>query len=67
MSQAQYQYTVQSEDLKELNTWAPRLMQKLRTLKELRDVNTDQQDRGLEANADDRSRYGFATGHHAAG
>jgi multidrug efflux pump len=48
-SQAQYQYTLQGEDLKELSTWAPRLLQKLRTLKELRDVNTDQQDRGLDA------------------
>jgi multidrug efflux pump len=47
-SQAQYQYTLQGEDLTELNSWAPRLTQKLRTLKELRDVNTDQQDRGLQ-------------------
>ena len=46
---AQYQYTLQSEDLKELSTWAPRLLQKLKTLKQLRDVNTDQQDRGLDA------------------
>ena len=49
MGNAQYQYTLQSEDLKELSAWAPRLLQKLRTLKELRDVNTDQQDRGLDA------------------
>ena len=47
-SQAQYQYTLQGEDLAELDSWSPRLMQKLRTLKELRDVNTDQQDRGLQ-------------------
>ena len=46
-SQAQYQYTLQGEDLKELSAWAPQLLQKLRTLKELRDVNTDQQDKGL--------------------
>ncbi|MCU1270012.1 MAG: multidrug transporter [Acidobacteriaceae bacterium] len=63
-SQAQYQYTLQGEDLKELNSWAPRLMQKLRTLKELRDVNTDQQDRGLEANVvidrDTASRLGVS-------
>jgi multidrug efflux pump subunit AcrB len=49
MGNAQYQYTLQGEDLKELSAWAPRLLQKLRTLKELRDVNTDQQDRGLDA------------------
>jgi multidrug efflux pump len=48
-SQAQYQYTLQGEDLNELNDWAPMLLQKLRTVKELRDVNTDQQDRGLDS------------------
>jgi multidrug efflux pump len=50
MSQALYQYTLQGENLQDLNTWAPRLLQKLRTLPELRDVNSDQQDKGLEAN-----------------
>ena len=34
---AQYQYTLQSADLEELNNWAPRLLQKLRSLPELRD------------------------------
>jgi multidrug efflux pump len=48
-SQAQFQYTLQGEDLKELNAWAPRLLAKLRALPQLRDVNTDQQDRGLES------------------
>jgi len=47
-SNAQYQYTLQSENLNDLNTWAPRLLQKMRGLAELRDVSTDQQDRGLE-------------------
>ena len=46
---AQYQYTLQGEDLAELNTWGPRLLAKMRTLPELRDANTDQQDKGLEA------------------
>ena len=46
-SNAQFQYTIQSEDLQELNYWAPRIQEKLRTLPELRDVNTDQQDQGL--------------------
>jgi multidrug efflux pump len=63
-SQAQYQYTLQGEDLKELSTWAPRLLQKLRTLKELRDVNTDQQDRGLDSEViidrDTASRLGIS-------
>jgi multidrug efflux pump len=63
-SQAQYQYTLQGEDLKELNTWSPLLLQKLRTLPELRDVNTDQQDKGLEAGViidrDTASRLGVS-------
>jgi hydrophobe/amphiphile efflux-1 (HAE1) family protein len=46
---AQFQYTLQSEDLKDLNYWAPRVLAKLRTLPELKDVNTDQQDKGLAA------------------
>ena len=46
---AQYQYTLQGENLDDLNNWSPRLLEKLKTLPELRDVNTDQQDRGLQA------------------
>src|SRR6266853_1301474 len=48
-SNAQFQYTIQSEDLQDLNYWAPRIQAKLRTLPELRDVNSDQQDKGLAA------------------
>jgi multidrug efflux pump subunit AcrB len=48
-SNAQFQYTIQSEDLQELNYWAPRILEKFRTLPQLRDVNTDQQDKGLAA------------------
>jgi len=63
-SQAQYQYTLQGENLQDLNTWAPRLLQKLRTLPQLRDVNSDQQDKGLEANViidrDTAARLGIA-------
>ncbi len=62
--QAQYQYTLQGEDLKELNTWAPQLFAKMRRLPELRDVNTDQQDKGLQAqlviDRDTASRLGVA-------
>jgi multidrug efflux pump len=61
-SQAQYQYTLQGENLRELNTWAPRLQEKLRTLPQLRDVNTDQQTHGLLADVvidrDTASRLG---------
>ena len=48
-SNAQYQYTLRGENLQELSLWAPRMLRSLRTLPQLRDVNTDQQDRGLEA------------------
>jgi multidrug efflux pump len=47
-SAAQYQYTLQSEDLRTLLAWAPRVFQKLRGLPGLTDVNSDQQNRGLE-------------------
>ncbi|BFU89786.1 MAG: putative Multidrug efflux transporter [Nitrospira sp.] len=49
VSSAQYQYTLQSVDLAELNTWAPRVERRLRTLSEIVDVNSDQQDRGLQS------------------
>jgi multidrug efflux pump len=49
-SAAQYQYTLQSDSVQELNKWAPIVFRKLRTLPVLADVNTDQQDRGLAAN-----------------
>lgn len=49
VSSAQYQYTLQSVDLAELNTWAPRVERRLRTLSEIVDVNSDQQDKGLQS------------------
>jgi multidrug efflux pump len=48
-SSAQYQYTLQSVDLSELNAWAPTVESKLRTISEIVDVNSDQQDRGQQA------------------
>ncbi len=46
---AQYQYTLQGDDPNELFTWAPRVFEKLKTLRELADVNSDQQNKGLQA------------------
>ncbi len=61
---AQYQYTLQSANLDDLNNWAPRLLQKLKTLPELRDQNSDQQDKGLQAklvvDRDTASRMGIS-------
>ncbi len=49
MSNSQYQFTLQAENLTDLRAWAPKIMQKLHTLPDLRDVSTDQQERGLDA------------------
>jgi multidrug efflux pump len=49
LGNAQYQYTLQSESLDDLNAWAPKVLASLRQLQQLKDVNTDQQNRGLEA------------------
>jgi multidrug efflux pump len=45
---AQYQYTVQADDLTELYAWAPRILAALQSLPELADVSSDQQNKGLE-------------------
>src|SRR6516225_452246 len=47
---AQYQYTLSGDNLDELYTWAPKLVEKLRTLPMLKDVSSDQQVRGLAQN-----------------
>ncbi len=43
-----YQFTLQSLDLNALREWAPRILERLRRLPELVDVNTDQQNNGLQ-------------------
>jgi multidrug efflux pump len=48
VSRTQYQYSLENPSVDELNTWAPRLVERLRALPELRDVASDQQDQGLE-------------------
>jgi multidrug efflux pump len=50
MANAQYQYTLQSDDLALLNQWAPKLLRKMRSMPQLVDVSSDQQDAGLAAN-----------------
>jgi multidrug efflux pump len=46
---AQYQYTIQSENLDDLNKWGPVLLQQMRKEPTLTDVNSDQQNSGLQA------------------
>ncbi len=63
-SAAQYQYTLTADTQDQLDTWAPQLMTAMQTLPELRDVNTDQEDKGLEArlviDRDTASRLGVS-------
>jgi multidrug efflux pump len=48
-SSAQYQYTLQSEDVAALTQWAPRVFDRLRALPQLADVNSDLLTKGLQA------------------
>jgi multidrug efflux pump len=61
---AQYQYTLQGENLADLNHWAPILMAEMKKLPGIYDVNTDQQVRGLESSLvvdrDTASRLGVS-------
>ena len=52
VSRTQYQYSLEDTDANELNTWSPKLVEKLRTLPELRDVASDQQTEGLQTTID---------------
>jgi len=45
---AQYQYTLSSDDLAELRAWEPRIRQALSRIPEIVDVSSDQQDLGLQ-------------------
>ncbi len=49
VSRTQYQFTLDSPNLAELQAWVPRLVARLRTLPQLADVADDAQDQGLQA------------------
>ena len=63
LARAQYQYTLQDANLDELTAWAPRLLEKLKTLPELTDVTTDQQANApqltVTINRDQAARFGI--------
>jgi len=48
-SNAQYQYTIQSENLQDLVKWGPIVLAEMRKLRGFTDVNSDQQNAGLQA------------------
>jgi HAE1 family hydrophobic/amphiphilic exporter-1 len=63
-TRTQFEFTLQDANLDELNSWAPKVLSKLQTLPQLRDVATDQQTNGttltLTVDRDAASRYGIA-------
>jgi HAE1 family hydrophobic/amphiphilic exporter-1 len=62
-ARTQFQYTLQDANLDELNAWAPKILDKLKSLPQLRDVATDQQNAGttltLQIDRDMASRFGI--------
>jgi hydrophobe/amphiphile efflux-1 (HAE1) family protein len=62
-TRTQFEFTLQDANLDELNEWAPKVLARMKTLPELRDVATDQQTEGttlqLKINRDTASRYGI--------
>ena len=63
-TRTQFEYTLQDANLAELNEWAPKILDKMQTLTELRDVATDQQTKGttltLNIDRDAASRFGIS-------
>jgi multidrug efflux pump len=63
VTRTQFQYSLEDPDAKELSLWVPRFVEKLRTLPELRDVASDQQNQGkqlrLAIDRDTASRFGI--------
>jgi multidrug efflux pump len=63
VSRTEFQYSVEDVDAKELALWTPKLLSKLQSLPQLRDVASDRQDLGLQANLiidrDTASRLGI--------
>jgi hydrophobe/amphiphile efflux-1 (HAE1) family protein len=63
LARGQFQYVLQDPDLHELNTWAPRLITKLKTLPQLADVASDAQNDApmltITINRDAAARFGI--------
>jgi multidrug efflux pump len=61
---AEYQYTLQSDDFKEVAEWAPKLLAELKKIPILTDVNSDQQNLGLQSqlvyDRDMAARFGIS-------
>jgi multidrug efflux pump len=62
VTRTQYQYSIEDSNAEELNTWVPRIVDGLGDLPELRDVSSDQQDKGLEVALDIDRNTAFRLG-----
>ncbi len=52
VSRTQFQYTLEATDPTQLSAWAPRVVERLGSLAQLRDLGSDQLDRGLRLSLD---------------
>jgi multidrug efflux pump len=64
LSNAQYQFTMQGDNLADLSTYAPKMLRAMRPIRIVTDVNSDQQNHGLQAfvtyDRAEAARYGIA-------
>jgi multidrug efflux pump len=62
---AQYQYTLQGDNYTEISTWAPKLLAQLQKIPILTQVNSDQQNQGMQAmltyDRDTAARFGITS------
>ena len=63
-SSSQFEYTIKADDLESLRSWEPKIRHEFAKLKELEDINTDYEDRGLQTSIvmdrDAISRHGLS-------
>jgi multidrug efflux pump len=63
-SNAQYQFTMQGDNLDDLTSYAPRMLKEVQRINLIADVNSDQQNHGLQAlvtyDRDEAARYGIS-------
>ncbi len=52
MARTQYQYTIEDANLAELQAWAPKMLDAFRKLPQLKDLNSDQQNSGLQVSVE---------------
>jgi multidrug efflux pump len=65
MSAAQYQYTMRGDNIQDLNEYAPKMMDELKRIPIIADLNSDQQNKGLQSmvtyDRDTAARFGISS------